>query len=78
MSTATRFHLKSTHAAGRRAARAVFALAVAPLALACAVSAPVDHAAPAVTAVPASPAAAKEPPACSSPMDRQVEAWLSA
>jgi beta-glucosidase len=78
MSTATRFHLKSTHAVDRSAARAIFALAVAPLLVACAVSAPVDHAAPAVTAAPAAPAAAKEPPACSSPMDRQVEAWLSA
>jgi len=53
-----------------------FALAVAALALGCAVSPPADRGAPA--AVPATPAAAKELPACGSPTDRQVEAWLSA
>jgi beta-glucosidase len=76
MSTGTWFLFKSTHAAGRRAARVLFALTVASLALGCAVRAPADRGTPA--AMPVAPAAAKEVPACDSPTDRQVEAWLSA
>ena len=76
MSTAARFLFKSTHAASFRAASAIFAPTVASLALACAVSTPADRGTPAVVAVPAAPAAAKELPV--SPTDRQVEAWLSA
>jgi beta-glucosidase len=65
--------LKSTAGAG---CRAIFA--VATLALGCAVSTPADRGAPAVAAAPAAMTAAHVPPACSSPTDRQVEAWLSA
>jgi len=75
MSTGTRFLFKSRHAAGCRAARVLFALTVASLALSCAVRAPADRGTPAVGAAPAS---LKESPGCGSPTDRQVEAWLSA
>jgi beta-glucosidase len=76
MSTVVRSFPKSTP--GHRAACASFALAVAALALGCAISAPADRGAHALPGLPAVTPATQEPPACSSPTDRQVEAWLSA
>jgi beta-glucosidase len=73
MSTAVLCFLDSTRPSGLCAL-----LALATLALACAVSTPADRGAPAVAAAPAPPTAANEPPACISPVDRQVEGWLSA
>ena len=72
MSTVVRSFLKSTP--GHSAACACSALGVA---LGCAAAAPIDHGAPAA-AVPAVPPGPQEPPACGSPVDRQVEDWLSA
>ena len=51
-------------------------LAVATPAPGCAVSTPADRGAPPVAAAPTMPTATHEPPARSSPTDRQVEAWL--
>ena len=72
MSRTARFFPQSTRPDGFR-----LALAFATLASGCAVSAPADRGAPVVAAAPA-PVAAKVSPACSSPADDQVEAWLSA
>jgi beta-glucosidase len=68
----------STSVAGHRAAIAGLALALTMLPLGCAVSAPADRGAPVVTAAPSATIAAQEPAVCSTPADRQAEAWLSA